>query len=131
MGRVNPETTITTIVRRNLERLGAVFIKFSDSFTRGIPDSLVCISRPVLVEYKVDRQVNDRIERTWKSLGLSGAQDHFIKAFAGRCDKSACVVTNTVKHDRLKLWVPVRPEDEVSEYYECVARGEEVYAWLT
>lgn len=119
----NPETKITVTIRKHLETRGAHFVKLSDSFTRGVPDALVVTNRPVMVEFKVDRLVGTDMMRTYRSLGLSGAQDHHIKALHRRCLNSAAVVTNTARENRLRVWVPLNPHDEKNETYICIAEG--------
>ena len=132
MAKTNPETIITNRVRQKLESLGAIFIKISDSYTRGIPDALMAVTRMVLIEFKVDRTIRDTKFRSWKSLGLSGAQDHFIRQFLQRDPTSACVVTDNVSGTKLRLWHPVDQHDERNpEYYVLAAGLDEVYEWLS
>lgn len=121
----NPETIVTNRIRKLLVSHGAHFVKLSDSFTRGIPDSFVVSNRVVFIEYKVDRgRKTLGTDRTYKSLGLKGSQDHHIKAISSRAPTSAYVVTDTVKGDRLRVWRPERPHDEADPTYVMVTEGD-------
>lgn len=127
---VNPETKVTNRIRNLLLRNGAHFRKLSDSFSRGVPDSYVVTNRVVMLEYKVDRSKGTKEVRTYKSLGLSGAQDHEIKAVKKRAADCAFVVTDTVKGDRLRVWGPVNAFAEDDDDYHLICEGEENFLRL-
>ena len=127
----NPETELTKIVRTRLEKVyDALFVKLSDRFTRGIPDALVCTNRNVMVEFKIFD--TDRAVVTYKAMGLTGAQDHYVRAMCHRNRKSACVITGMRDGSSLALWLPVRPGREGPDFadYRLAAEKEEVYEWL-
>jgi len=126
----NPETIVTNRIKDLLKRNGAHFVKLSDSFTRGIPDAMIVTNRVIMMEFKVDSTKGTMSERTYKSLKLSGAQDHHIKAIRKRAGSSAYVVTDTVGGGRLKVWIPADPFNEASEEYVCVCEGEDNFLRL-
>lgn len=131
----NPETLVTNRFRKLLTAAGAHVIKISDAYTRGIPDLLVSTTDGIcMIEIKVDKLKSDKNTRTYKSLGLSGAQDHHVRQLAQRRILSGCVVTDIKKGGKLRLWIPLNPEKEGGHYgdYSCVARGwEEIREWLS
>lgn len=122
----NPETKVTNRIRNLLKMNGAHFTKLSDSFTRGVPDAYVVTNRVIMMEFKVDRSKGISRERTYKSLGLSGAQDHTMKAINRRAPGCGYVVTDTVKGDRLRVWIPMST-DENSEMYGCISESDEEF----
>jgi hypothetical protein len=122
----NPETLVTDDLRKALRDCGCYFMKISDQFSRGIPDSFVAVPRGlVAIEIKVDRQKTVRSTRTYKSLGLSGAQDHRIRMMNRVCEPTAFVFTNVKDMSRPRLWVPTDSSGEGPgfEDYDCVALG--------
>jgi hypothetical protein len=126
----NPETIITRRVRSVIEARGGHFIKLSDSYTRGVPDAIVTTNRLVAIEFKVDRTTGRDFARSYSSLGLSGAQDHIIRAIARRSGSNcAYVVTDTLDGGRLRAWTPTLPNGEGPGYelYTVVAVGDAVY----
>lgn len=122
----NPETKVTRRIRALLEGHGAHFDKLSDSFTRGIPDSLVATDGIYLIEFKVDRSKGTLKTRSYKSLGLSGAQDHKIRAVYRRT-KAALIVTDLEDGGRLRVWAPTNPfkEGPGHEEYFMICEGEQ------
>ena len=130
----NPETVITDNLRELLKSFGAHTIKISDSYTRGIPDLLVSGPSGIrMIEIKVDRLKTDKKERSYKSLGLSGAQDHHIRAMVRQHSFAACVVTNTKDGGKLRLWAPIKAEREgpgFDSYLRVASGAEEVGRWL-
>lgn len=114
-----------------LEKRGAFFLKISDSFTRGVPDAFVAVPmRIVALEFKVDRNKSDALDRSYKSLGLSGAQDHTVRAIR-RLGGEAFVVTDTVKGDRLRVWVPQDNFDERNnDMYIELCAGDDMFIAL-
>lgn len=130
---VNPETRVTNRVRELMESAGAHFIKLSDSFTRGVPDSVVATDRVILIEFKCDRHKRDEVLRTYRSLGLSGAQDHHIRQVYRRTHRGACVLTDSVDGDKMRLWTPIGAwsEGPGHDMYAVQARGwKEIAQWL-
>ncbi len=132
----NPETRLTNRVRRLIESAGGHFVKISDQFTRGIPDAMVVTNRVVMSEFKIDttKTMPPKSERTYKSLRLTGAQDHHIRQIARRTTcLGVCVITDTKAGDRLRLWIPLEPhgEGEPTVSYVAICNGwEEVAGWL-
>lgn len=113
----NPETVVTNRIRKLIEAAGGHFVKLSDTFTRGVPDAMVVTDRVVMVEFKVDRLKGDPTLRSYKSLGMTGAQDHHIRHIARRTNvKGSCVITDTKDGGKLRLWVPVDPGMEGDNY---------------
>lgn len=107
----NPETTVTKRIRKLMELHGAYFVKLSDTFTRGIPDVLVATNRIMLIEIKVDRSKGTLTTRSYKSLGLTGAQDSRIRNFYRRSG-DAIVMTDTEDGGRLRVWIPIDSDNE-------------------
>lgn len=133
MSKANPESVSTKEFRRLLEARGAFTLKLSDSFTRGVPDLLVSTNRVVMVEMKQDFGTGSH--RSYKTLGMSGAQDQGIRELCRRNPHSACVVGADPGNEmRCKLWSPVVPERSGGPFvwYALAAVGfEEVWSWLT
>lgn len=130
---VNPETVVTTYFKRRVIAAGGWFQKLSDRFSRGIPDVVMCISRVVMVELKTDTGLGVG-EETYKTLKMSGLQDHNVRAICNRDPYGACTITIKKDCTGARLWVPVRPDREGRgfEDYVCVANGmDEVIEWLT
>lgn len=129
----NPETVVTNRFRKTAELRGADFVKLSDSFTRGVPDAYMVTDRVIMVEFKVDRTKGTMDTRSYKSLGLSGAQDHRIRNISRRSALGACVVIDSAKGGQLQLFVPVGPSQEGPghEDYVRLAEDEEVFRWLS
>lgn len=133
MGRVNPETVVTRELRRRLEALGAHTVKLSDSFTRGVPDLMVASDRVVMAELKVDESDGTWSVRTYRQLGMSGAQDQRVRELCRRNRLSACCVAIPRDMYSATLWVPLAPDRQGEGYesYRVEAQGwEGVLAWL-
>ena len=94
---------------------------------------LVVPDRVIMVEFKVDRLKSDRDKRTYKSLGLSGAQDHHIRQICRRAPGGACVVTDKESRGKLRVWLPFVPMREGPKFedYYLLVKDEDVYLWLT
>ena len=92
-------------------------IKLSDSFTRGIPDVLMVSGRVILIEFKIDKGAHRFDARSYKQLGMTGAQDHHVRQISKRTDgRGAYTLAGTIDGDLLSLWVPTVPELEGGEY---------------
>lgn len=129
----NPETKVTDDLKTALSSCGGYFMKVSDSYSRGIPDSFIAVPQGLwAVEIKVDRTKGTLCTRTYKSLGASGAQDHRLRQVARVAKGHAYIFTNTVDLDRPILWSPVNPEREGEgfEDYMRIADGWESVLFL-
>lgn len=126
----NGETILTRFVRGHLEGRGALCIKLSDKFTRGVPDMMVVTSRIIMCEFKV--YASELCVTTWSDLGLSGAQDSNIRRICRRTGRGACVITGTATGDSVLVWSPICPEREVrTGKYRIAAGGlEGAMSWL-
>lgn len=121
----NPETKVTDDLKMGITSAGGYFMKISDTYSRGIPDSFIAVPIGLIaVEIKVDRTKGTKDVRTYKSLGLSGAQDHRIRQVARVAKAKAYVFTNTVELDRPILWLPVDPGREGEGYQNYVRFAE-------
>ncbi len=123
----NPETVITNELRKRIEDRGGYFMKISDQFSRGIPDAFASVVIGlVAIEVKVDRSAGTKDVRTYKSLGLSGAQDHRLRRILACSNSmgSAFVFTNTTDGTRPTLWVPKRPDLEGRGFDEYMVFAE-------
>lgn len=122
----NAESKVTEIFRGVLTRRGAYFVKLSDRFTRGLPDSLVVTNHVVMIEFK---EGEADATCTWKRLGLSGLQDQRIRDIYQRDKHGACVVLGSVRTGRFVLYVP----DMYSEFYNAIHSSddmEQMWRWL-
>lgn len=123
MGKT-PEAIATTKFRDRLKSTDDAFtIKLSDTYTRGVPDLLVVITRVVMVEMKIAKRVYAGSE-VYSALGLSGIQDERLRSIASRSGNGACAVT--VRDGEYELWIPgVRPD-----YLRAASGYAEVVRWL-
>lgn len=109
-----------------LEARGAMTLKLSDSYTVGVPDLLIFHGRVILIEMKITRgkPKPPLTVSSWKSLGLTGAQDSRIRR-AFRSNASGAVVTGERDCERPCLWVPDAITETDDGTYTLVAVGME------
>lgn len=123
----NAESKATNEFRLKLESCGAYFVKLSDRFTRGVPDSFVVTSRGVtLIEFKYG---DYKHVCTWKELGLSGLQDQRIREICKRNGYGACVIIMTSAGEAA-LFVPVAPWLSEPYYRMLHNTFDGIWSWL-
>ena len=129
-----PETIVWHHLRFKLERQGAYVEETAGSLLqKGILDLIVSTNRVVKVEVKVSGR-HDKLERTWKQLGLSGLQDERIRQTCARVPRGACCVGGhpDLMDGTWGLYVPdsADPLNRHSVYHRVAVGIEEVLTWL-